>query len=387
MIELLALPKTVTGVLWHGQSMFLRAASKSPLPTAQCSVSLGAVMRRGCEARLATLASVIAITIGSSSAKAEPTDQQKALALRLFDEGRSLLAGGKVAEACPKLEESRRLDPLPGTVLNLAVCHEKQGLAASAVAEFYEARAMAERDKREDRVALANVHLHALESQVSNLVIVVAPTADIPELSIHLDGNPVGRAVWGTRIPVDPGEHAIEASAPNKKAWNVAAKVAPAGDVQTVTLTSLEDAPPPLVPAPNLPPEPASPPAQTRALPLAFSSGHHGVSGRRQIALVSTGIGIVGLGIGSYFGALAFRKHGEPGGATCTELPCDSSLRNEAASAADASTATFAAGLVGLALGAFLWFGDSSGSGDRPAVSVLPNVGPGRGEIQLSTRF
>ncbi len=345
-------------------------------------------MRRGSEKKLATLASVIVMAMGTSAARAEPTDQQKALALRLFDEGRSLLAGGHVTEACPKLEESRRLDPLPGTVLNLAVCHEKQGLAASAVAEFYEARAMAERDKRGDRVALANDHLRALESQVSNLVIIVGPTADLPELIIHLDGNPVGRAVWGTRIPVDPGEHTVEASAPNKKAWKVAVKVSPAGDVQTATLTSLEEAPLPLAPPPASTSEPVIPAAQSPAPPLAIHSvEHHGVSTRRQIALVSTGIGVVGLGVGSYFGALAFRKHGEPGGGTCTELPCDSSVRGEAASAADASTATFAAGLVGLALGAFLWFGDSSGSGDRPALSVLPIVGPGRGEVQLSTRF
>jgi hypothetical protein len=344
-------------------------------------------MWKGPGGRLAALAGSIAITIGSSPARADATDQQKALALRLFDEGRSLLAAGKIAEACPKLEESRRLDPLPGTVLNLAVCHEKQGLAASAVAEFYQARAMAERDKRGDRVALANDHLRALESQVSNLVIVVRPAADLPDLLIELDGNPVGRAVWGTRIPVDPGQHAVEASAPNKKPWRIASKVSPAGDVQTVALVPLEDAPPKASP-PSPAPESPLAAAQARA-PLVASRTpeHHGTSTRRQIGLVSTAVGIVGLGVGSYFGVLAFRKHGEPGGGTCTELPCDSSVRGEAATAADASTATFAAGLVGLALGALLWFGDSSGSGDRPVVSLLPSVGPGRGGIQLSTRF
>src|ERR1700685_1339046 len=145
-------------------------------------------MWKGPAGRLAALAPFIAIAISfaNSPARADTTDEQKALALRLFDEGRSLLAAGKVAEACPKLEESRRLDPLPGTVLNLAVCHEKQGLAASAVAEFYQARAMAERDKRGDRVALANDHLRALESQVSNLVIVVGPAADLPEVRIQI---------------------------------------------------------------------------------------------------------------------------------------------------------------------------------------------------------
>jgi len=349
-------------------------------------------MWKGSGGRLAALTPFIAtpfiaMTIGSSSpARADATDQQKALALRLFDEGRSLLAAGKVAEACPKLEESRRLDPLPGTVLNLAVCHEKQGLAASAVAEFYQARAMAERDKRGDRVALANDHLRALESQVSNLVIIVGPLADLPDLLIQLDGNPVGRAVWGTRIPVDPGEHAIEASAPNKKPWRVASKVSPAGDVQTVALAPLEDAPPQASPPPATP---ESMPAAQGPAPLVAlrTREHHGTSTRRQIGLVSIAVGVVGLGVGSYFGVLAFRKHGEPGGGTCTELPCDSSVRGEAATAADASTATFAAGLVGLALGSFLWFGDSSGSGDRPVVSVLPSVLPGRGGIQLSTRF
>jgi hypothetical protein len=344
-------------------------------------------MRNGPGGRLALLASSLAITIASSPARADATDQQKALALRLFDEGRSLLAAGKVAEACPKLEESRRLDPLPGTVLNLAVCHEKQGLAASAVAEFYQARAMAERDKRGDRVALANDHLRALESQVSNLVVVVGPHADLPDLLIQLDGNPLGRAVWGTRIPVDPGEHAIEASAPNKKPLRLVSKVSPAGDVETVTLAPLENAPPPASPPSRAPESPMSA-AQSQAPLVAFRSPErHGTSTRRQIGLVSTAVGVVGLGVGSYFGVLAFRKHGEPGGGTCTELPCDSTVRDEAATAADASTATFAAGLVGLALGAFLWFGDSSGSGDRPVVSVLPSVGPGRGGIQLSTRF
>jgi hypothetical protein len=354
------------------------------------------LMWNGPSGRLAALAPFIAIfittTMGmgmrSSPARADATDQQKALALRLFDEGRSLLAAGQVAEACPKLEESRRLDPLPGTVLNLAVCHEKQGLAASAVAEFYQARAMAERDKRGDRVALANDHLRALESQVSNLVIVVGPPGDLPDLLIRLDGNPVGRAVWGTRIPVDPGEHAIEASAPNKKPWKVVSKVSPAGDLQTVTLAPLEDAPPMASSVSAAPPESPMPLPQSQAPPVALRTPeYHRISTRRQLGLVSTAVGVVGLGVGSYFGILAFKKHGDPGGGTCTELPCDPSVRGEAASAADASTATFAAGLVGLALGAFLYFGDSSGSGDRPVARVLPSVGPGRGGIELSTRF
>jgi hypothetical protein len=194
------------------------------------------------------------MTAASSPAWADPTDQDNALALKLFDEGRALLAAGKVADACPKLEESWRLNPLPGTLLNLAVCHEQEGRTASAVAEFRQARALAERDRRDDRLSLADQHLHAIEGKVSTLVIVVGPDADRPDLSISRDGTAVGRTVWGSRIPMDPGDHVVEASAPNKKAWKAIVKVAPDGDVQTVTLKPLEDAEP--VPAPPLPSSP-----------------------------------------------------------------------------------------------------------------------------------
>src|SRR5271154_446464 len=106
-----------------------------------------------------------------------PTDQDKAAATALFDEAKSLLAAGRVGEACRKLEESRRLDPLPGTILNLGACHEREGLTASAAAEFREARAMAERDHRDYRVSFADEHLRALEPSLSMLVIVVGDNA------------------------------------------------------------------------------------------------------------------------------------------------------------------------------------------------------------------
>src|SRR5260221_11014313 len=56
----------------------------------------------------------------------------------LFDEGRKLLADGKYDAACPKLEESQRLDPGTGTLFNLADCWEQIGRTASAWARFLE---------------------------------------------------------------------------------------------------------------------------------------------------------------------------------------------------------------------------------------------------------
>jgi hypothetical protein len=337
-----------------------------------------------------TAACVLVGMLVSAPAWAEPTTEDKALALKLFDEGKNLLAAGKIDDACCKLEESRRLDPLPGTVLNVAVCHEQQGRAASAVADFREARALAERDGRADRVTLADQHLHALEPQVSSLVIVVPPEADRPDLVITRDATPVGRVAWGTRIPVDPGDHVVEATATNKKAWKSALTVASNGDVKTVTLAPLEDAapaapapaPPPVVQPVKAVPAPSVPP------PTTVTNEHRGLSTRRMLALVSGGVGLVGVGLGTYFGLSAISKHHDPS-ATCmtTSCPTADNLNKQAGTAADVATASFAVGLVGLGLGAFLWLGDTTDRAEKAGIKVTPSLAWGRAGIDLAGRF
>jgi hypothetical protein len=308
----------------------------------------------------------------------QPGDQDKALAATLFDEGRALLSQDKVPEACRKLEESRRLDPLPGTVLNLAACHEREGRTASAMAEFREARALAERDHRGDRVVYADERLKAIEPKLSALVVVVPPAADLPDLTIIRDGVAIGRAAWGEKIPVDPGAHVIEATAAHKQMRHVEVQVGPNADVQTVTIAALEDA----APAPAPAPAPVAPaPAPTTAAPApetVAQPAQNGLSTRRTWALVSGGVGAAGVIAGSIAGIVAIEKHNADG-ATCTSRPCSQqsmSLNNDAKLAADISTVSFAVGLVGLGLGAFLWFGDSS-------VSVTPGVA----SLQVNGRF
>ena len=44
-----------------------------------------------------------------------------------FEEGRALYVSGRFKEALEKFELSQRADPSPGTLLNLASCHEATG--------------------------------------------------------------------------------------------------------------------------------------------------------------------------------------------------------------------------------------------------------------------
>jgi hypothetical protein len=332
-------------------------------------------------------ASALLMILVAVPARAQVSDEDKALALQLFDAGRSLLAAGKVDDACRKLEESQRLDPLPGTILNLAVCHERQGRSATAVAEFREARALAERDHRDDRVALVDQHLQALDGKVSSVVIVVPPEADRPDLSVTRDASPVGRAAWGTPLPVDPGPHTIEASAVHKKAWKVVLNVGANGDVQTATLTPLEDAPAPLAQTPVVAPVAA---IATAPSPLALepTQPHRGLSTRRTVAVVTAGVAVAAAGVGTYFGVTAISKHNDPA-ATCSLEPCTAAdnLNDSAKKAADASTLSFAVALAALGASAIVWFSDTSGSGEHAGIHVTPSVAWGRGSIDVGGRF
>src|SRR5580765_1857550 len=84
----------------------------------------------------------------SGLALAEPSDADRTLAAALFREGKALMDKGDFAPACAKLEESQRLDPGGGTILNLALCHEKEGRFARSWSEFTEAVTVARRDGR-----------------------------------------------------------------------------------------------------------------------------------------------------------------------------------------------------------------------------------------------
>lgn len=117
------------------------------------------------------LASIVLLVM--AAAQAEPTNEERALASALFEQGRQLMADGKASEACPKLQESHRLDPGAGTPLNLALGHELEGKLATAWAELIEARGLARADGRQDRIELAQQHIDGLLPKLSYVVVVV----------------------------------------------------------------------------------------------------------------------------------------------------------------------------------------------------------------------
>ena len=229
--------------------------------------------------------------------------QDAAIAENLYQEGQTLMAAGKTEEACEKFAASQRLDPAPGTVLNLAACHEKLGKDASAWAEYKEAQALAARhgDKRREEYAAAKIE--ALEKHLHRVVVEIL--SPLPDMKVMLDGRPLVREAWGTGLALDPGRHKLEVSAPGYTPWTRDLNMGPSSGTDRIEVPKLEKAwdamaaPAPAPPMPPADPKPAVVAEPEHAQPAAGSSK----STERTIGYVVGGVGIVSIGAAIVFAA------------------------------------------------------------------------------------
>jgi hypothetical protein len=278
--------------------------------------------------------------LGHGSAWGAPTAQQKGQAEALFREGRTFMNAGRYAEACAKFEESQRLDPHLGTQLNMALCHANVGKTASAWAEFGEVAELADRERDPERASYARQQAAHLEKKLPRVVLRVASPAD--GTVIQLDGQSIGPSAWATPLPVDPGDHIVDASAPGKQPFKTSAKAVAATTIE-VAIPALEDAPvatpppPPRVEAPVV--VRSEPPERRSPIP----------------AYVLGGVGVVGLGIGTVFGLQTFSKKSDAD-AKCPSDICSSEghdLEGDARTSAIVSTVAFGFGLAAIGAGAW----------------------------------
>ena len=314
---------------------------------------------------------------GARPAAAQPTPEDAALATTLFQDGRALMAGGRIAEACPKLEESQRLDPGGGTLLNLALCHEQAGRLARSWSEFNDAAAVARRDGRRDRELAADSHAAALWPRLSKLTVVVPPLSMVQGLRVDWDGREMDRAAWSTAIPVDGGEHVVRATAPGRRPFTKTVVVADASDAQTVEVPVLEAALPVAV---EDRPRQSSPPAAIPGSPVAVVGRPTESPPPRNLARILGwtfgGAGLVQMGLAGYFGWRAFDLH-------CTN---GCGTENDAGRAADVSTILTITGVATLGTGLVLLLVSRNRGSETAAPPTLTVQVTNRG-FRLGGRF
>jgi hypothetical protein len=100
---------------------------------------------------------------------------------------------------------------------------------------------------------------------------------------------------------------------------------------------------------------------------------------QRVLAVGAGAVGVIGVGIGTYFGILTKSKLDDSNSdGNCVGNHCNStgtSLRNDAFTAGTISTVAFVVGAVGLAGGAVLWFTAPSPSAPRVGAAMGPAGG------------
>lgn len=198
-------------------------------------------------------AALTVTTLAHASLARADAASDRLLAQGLFDEGLKLMDAGRYPEACPKFVESQRLDPGGGTLLNIALCHEKEGRLATATLDYDEAIAQAVKDKRSDRETFARTRLQQIAPLVPHIAVILGK--GVPEgARVRIDDTPVPPAALGVPLPFNAGKHVVTATAPGRGTFKQEAVVRD-GDLRRVEIPGL----PPGDGSPSVAPTPANP--------------------------------------------------------------------------------------------------------------------------------
>ena len=166
---------------------------------------------------------------------------------------------------------------------------------------------------------------------------------DLVAVTVTMDGAPFASTLDGLPIAVDPGSHAFhfEAKGVPSVDKTIVLREGDAGRHETVTLGSPPPAPP-TAPAPS-----------STVAPSSWST-------QKSLAVVSAGVGVVGIALGAVFGGLAISDKNQEtsncSSTSCSNRPQASEDYDTAKKNGTVSTVGFIAGGVFLAGGAVLWF-------------------------------
>ena len=370
---------------------------------------------------LMLLAPSLALAQGTNGTGGK-SDQAGATAL--FYEARNLMQKGNFKDACPKLEESLRLDYGIGTEFNLADCYEKIGKTASAWSGFLNVASQAKTQNQAQREKVARDRAKALEPKLPKMIIDVP--APPPGIEVKRDGVVVGNAAWGTAVPVDPGTHKVVVTAPNKQPWETSVSATESNTTRVTVPRELPNAPVAAavvapVPTTAHTAKPASPPA-TAAAPSAQTTHTQTTvtepapsnapsdfpepvvernNTQRTIGWVASGVGLVGLGVGAGFGINSMAKRKESNehcdGNLCNQTGVD--LRDDAIRSGNVSTIATIAGGAALVGGIILLVTapnnerrqaattTASSTPRKGSFSAVPSVAQGGGGLILQGVF
>jgi hypothetical protein len=270
----------------------------------------------------------------------------------------------------------------------------KEQIPATAPPAFRDAQAQAEQE------------LKAIEPRLASLQISVEGGDAAKDLVVLVNGQAVPAALVGVSRPVDPGEYQVEAVGTGFRA---PAQVVALGEGQrkAIVLAVAVDAsavpPGGAAAAPASEAATAPPPAATSDTSSGtYDSAAGGGGGLRIASYVALGVGVVGVGLGTYFLIDSSGKRSdaddleaeciEEGGGVCSpddpQVPQISDLDDQANGSRTLALVSYGVGGAALATGVILYF-MSADEGAEPAPAAGLRVRPwvGLGSAGVYGRF
>jgi hypothetical protein len=323
----------------------------------------------------------VALLVSEAPALAVEASGVGEAAEELFQQGRRAMEAGDVARGCRLLEQSLAREDATGTLLNLALCHEKLGKLATASVEFrrVEERALAQAPPDPGRASFAQQHGEALKPKVAWLAFTLPSGATEPAgVEVRVDDRTIPRASWDAGTPLEPGDHPVRISGPGKAPFTTTVTI-PATPGRTLVLLDTG----------------------------AFVGGAGDRGSSRPGASMRSTLGWTAMGAGAGLvvtsAVLGIAAAASGSDATCP-APCVSTVAGEgtarvrnpdlvraegaydrASVLATLSTGTALVGLAGLAVGAYLLFFPDGGAGRNPSAGA--RVGVGFGPTGVVGRF
>lgn len=321
------------------------------------------VQRPLCLAGLCVLLPLAASITERRAEAAEDEASPAALvaARELFREATEDVDAGRFEVALEKFKRVAAVKETAAVRFNIGRCEESLGRTGTALADFELAEREAKSDpKAGDEIArLAHEHAGAVRPRVPRLTLLgTQGSAAAPEgLVVSLDGGKLSAGTLGVPLPLDPGTHTVDATAPGRTPFH--AEIAlQAGDTKEVQITV---------------------PGAASAPPDEDDAG--AVSRRRTVGFVVAGGGVA-LGAGAlvflvlHNGAVSDLDALCPGGACGVGVDHTQALDLQSRARRDQALAIGfgAASVVALGAGAYFLFSKPSSSHASPAAWLAPSA-------------
>lgn len=301
---------------------------------------------------------VAAVTTISDVAHAQPKWKLQQEAKAAYGAGKKKMDAGDYAGALPDFLLADEKWPGAAPKYNIALCYDKLGKNAEAVAAYRAFIDSKPDAKYADRVIAAGKRIEELKANLEGTITLAITPANVQGVAVKIDGT----AATGAEIKLSPGPHTVEVSAPGYQP--VSQQVDVLGGKTLSVPVMLQVAPPP---------EPVEPP----------SSGSSTANVLRIAGFVSLGVGVVGGVLTAVFGVQALGAKDDFDAAPSNDLADDA---EDSALLSDVFLGVGGAfGVAGIILLAAGYSMDSDG-GDT-AVRVLPMAGPQGGGVALTVDF